>query len=76
MNENYQAIADALNRLFNGDASEPKTGFCLLVFGFDRPGIANYLSNADRDSMVQALRETADRIERQQDNPRTPGGEP
>lgn len=42
-------------------------GFCLLVFEFNRPGISNYISNTERKSMIESLRETADRLEKNQD---------
>jgi hypothetical protein len=42
--------------------------FVLLVF--DDPGIAQYVSNCSRENMVQALRETADRLEAREDIPR------
>lgn len=45
-------------------------GFCLLIFPFHQPGISHYLANADRTDMIKALRETADRLERGEDNPR------
>ena len=41
--------------------------FVLLVF--DDPGLAQYVSNCDRSTMVQALRECADRLESRQDLP-------
>lgn len=44
-------------------------GFALIVFDFNQPGVSNYISNAMRENMVQALRETADRIELNQDIP-------
>lgn len=44
-------------------------GFTLLVFEFNKPGLSNYISNADRQSMIVALRETADRLEKNQDIP-------
>jgi hypothetical protein len=47
-----------------------KMGFCLLMFPFNSPGISHYLSNASREDMITVLRETADRLERGQDNPR------
>lgn len=67
-----QEVAAGLDRIFNGDVpdGDARNGFCLLVFGFDAPGIANYVSNAERATMIQALRETADRLERKEDNPR------
>jgi len=47
-----------------------KKGFALIVFDFNKPGISNYVSNAKREDMVVALRETADRIEKNQDIPK------
>lgn len=44
-------------------------GFALIVFDFDNPGIGNYISNAERSDMIKSLRETADRLERNQDIP-------
>ena len=38
--------------------------FAILVFPVSNPSIGNYISNADRDDMIVALRETADRLER------------
>lgn len=69
-----QTAAHALNRFFNGDVSlkDRKTGFVLLTFGFDAPGIANYVSNAERSDMITAMRECADRLEKKQDNVRFP----
>lgn len=42
-------------------------GYTLLVFPFNRPGVSNYISNAERSTMIDALRETADRLERNRD---------
>ncbi len=42
-------------------------GFAIVVFPFHRPGISNYVSNAQRQDMITALRETADRLEQRQD---------
>lgn len=43
-------------------------GYCitLLVWEFNKPGLANYVSNGDRSGMIKALRETADRLEKNQ----------
>jgi len=46
-----------------------RKGFALIVFEFSKPGISNYISNAKRGDMITALRETADRLERNQDIP-------
>lgn len=39
-------------------------GFALMVFPFHAPGISNYISNGSREDMIEALRETADRLEK------------
>lgn len=46
-----------------------KIGFALLVFEFNKPGIGNYVSNASRESIIKTLRETATRLEKEQDIP-------
>lgn len=53
--------AKLLKELFNG------YGFALIVFDFHKPGISNYVSNAQRKEMIMALRETAERLEKRQD---------
>lgn len=68
--DQLQSIAKVLDNGFNSDDQGEKVGFALLTFGFDAPGIGQYISNADRTTMIQALRELADRLERNQDNPR------
>ena len=71
-----QKVGRALDRAFNEDRRGPRrTGFLLLVFGFGAPGVANYVSNGTRAEMIRVLRETADRLERNQDNPRFRGEE-
>lgn len=42
-------------------------GFCLLVFEFSDVGMANYISNTIRQDMIKALREAADRLEKNRD---------
>ncbi len=44
-------------------------GFAVLVFPHGQGGISNYVSNSNREDMIQALRETADRLEGKQDFP-------
>lgn len=46
-------------------------GFALIVFDFYKPGIGNYISNAQRKDMIVALRELVDRLEKRQDIPPT-----
>lgn len=71
-NNLLQAMADGIDHYLNGGKQPPKTGWCLLVFGMDAPGIANYVCNTGREDMIKALRETADRLEKKQDNVRYP----
>lgn len=71
MSANYlQALASIIDQVLNPDQENKGTGFCLLVFGFNAPGISNYVSNANRADMIKALRETADRLEKNQDKVR------
>lgn len=50
------------------DMTEPelREGLFVLV-AFDDPGLAQYISNCDRDNMVRSLRECADRLEARED---------
>lgn len=41
-------------------------GFCVLVFPFKQPGVSNYISNAQSEDMIKALREAADKLEKNQ----------
>lgn len=52
------------------EAELPKgMGFMILVFPFNEPGTANYISNAQRHTMIKALREKADILEQKLDQP-------
>ena len=44
-------------------------GFALFVFPFKEPGISNYISNADRNDMIKALKEKVKRFENMEDFP-------
>lgn len=44
-------------------------GFALIIFEFQKPGIGNYISNAERNTMLQGLRETIKRLENNEDFP-------
>ncbi len=46
-----------------------KMGFMLVIFGFNQPGIGNYISNAQTQDTIKALRECADRLEAKEDIP-------
>ena len=65
--EILRAIAEGIKEIL------PGMGFALVVFKFDDPSIGNYISNAEREGMIEALRETADRLEANQDIPPTKG---
>lgn len=45
----------------------PGLGFCLLVFEFEKPGVSNYIANAQRQDMIKALKETIKRLESKED---------
>ena len=45
----------------------PGSGFVLLVFPFDKPSVCNYISDAGRDSMIEALKKAATRLEANKD---------
>lgn len=62
-----QAIAGAVKDTFNETVGQ--MGYALIVFDLGRPGIGNYISTAQRGDMIKALRETADRLEKNQDIP-------
>lgn len=53
-----RSLADAIDGLLNEPREERKTGFALLMFPFgDHQGRMNYISNADREHMLIALKE-------------------
>lgn len=49
---------------------KPEMGFCILVYPFGEASIGNYVSNSEREDMITALRETAGRLENNQDKVR------
>lgn len=62
-------LAEGIDEILNGErrGKERKTGFVLLVFNFgDGPGRrANYISNAERDDVLDLLRQQIKRFEAQ-----------
>ena len=55
-----QALCEAIDDIFNGPKAEdraPTVGFCVLMFDFNKPTRVNYMSNAPRKEMGDALRE-------------------
>ncbi len=67
MRELGACINSALKEYF------PDSGFALLVFKFNKPGIGNYISNAKRESMIEALKETIKRLKSNEDIPAASG---
>lgn len=65
--EMMRDVGNALSKTF------PMMGFAFILFEFGEPGIGNYISNGCREDMIKALRETADRIENNQDIPAIQG---
>jgi hypothetical protein len=69
--EQMNALAGAIDKLFNGDRKGPdrKVGFVLLVFEYgDKSGRCNYISNgADRADIVALFKEQIKRFEGQPD---------
>lgn len=41
-------------------------GFALFTFEFNKPGVSNYISNAQREDMIKSLKETLIRFENQE----------
>jgi hypothetical protein len=63
MKEYFQMLAEATESVL--PAGPSASGRCLFVLlVFDDPGLAQYVSNASLENMIRALRETADRFER------------
>ena len=63
-----KVIQDVINEFF------PKAGFALFLFKFYEGGRTNYISNAERESMIKALKEIVEGLERDQDFPMGPPG--
>lgn len=57
-----QKMANEVEKMLPSDM-----GFMILVFPFGKPGTANYISNANREDMIIALREKADILEQKKD---------
>jgi len=63
-------ISVCMNEIANRvrDSLPEKTLFFCLAF--DDPGVAQYVSNANSKDIIEAMRETATRLERGQEIPR------
>lgn len=63
MDEEIRRVANDIGARI-GSALPPNYGFALLIFGTgESEGRMNYISNADRDEMVAALKELIARFE-------------
>jgi hypothetical protein len=60
-------IQDVVNEFF------PRAGFAFFLFKFHEEGRTNYISNAERESMIKALKEIVEGLEKDQDFPVNPG---
>lgn len=61
-NEYLEILAKAISESLD-QSYKRHIGFALIVFDFNSK-TADYISNSERNNMVEALRETADRIEK------------
>ena len=65
LREYFRSLSGAIEDcLPAGPSRKGRALFALIVF--DDPGVAQYVSNANRQDMIRALRETADRIEKRE----------
>ena len=66
--ERLQTLAECIDAVLNGtiEKGTPREwGFILGIFPFENPDTRfNYVSNADRETIVFMLREIADKFER------------
>lgn len=63
-----KVLDDAISEFF------PQAGFALIIFKFHEEGLSNYISNAERGSMIKALKEIVERLEKNEDIPVALGG--
>lgn len=63
--EFMRSVAEGVDRELNGELKgmDRKFGFALVVFEFHKPGIGNYISNANRKDMIKSLKDTVERLE-------------
>ena len=59
-----------IEQLPPGPSAQGKCLFVLLFTQTTEPGTCQYVSNANRKDIIKFLRESADRLERKEDNPR------
>lgn len=68
MAEIAKVLDEALKEIYG-----VRMGFFLSTFRFDIPGMADYVSNANREQIIEALKETAKRFENAEIIPVTRG---
>jgi hypothetical protein len=61
-------LSNLMNDLASGIAR--KTDNCFILLIFDNPGVAQYVSNANRKDCIEAMKEAAIRLENREDVPR------
>jgi hypothetical protein len=67
-------LRDLMNHLARGVVSKAEDAGCekpqFVLVLFNDPKVAQYVANCSRQSMIEAMRETANRLENKQDIPR------
>lgn len=66
--QNLGELEEAVNgvgKLISPAFDEVGAGFCLIGFSFGEGGWMTYVSNGERADVAKALRELADKIERE-----------
>jgi hypothetical protein len=61
-------LADVLKKLIG----DKEVGFALFVFPFNKPGIWNYISTAQRTDMINSVRQIIDQLENKAGGLQTP----
>ena len=76
MQQQTEELMRYLGKILDDAISEffPQAGFALIIFKFHEEGLSNYISNAERGSMIKALKEIAERLEKNEDIPAGLGG--
>jgi len=60
-------IQDAINQFFQG------WGFTLVIFKFNEKGVSSYVTSAERETMIESLKEMVEKLEENKDFPVNPG---
>lgn len=61
-NEGIEETLNEIGKIVAGQLP-PGWGFNLLLFNFGEKGATFYISNADRSSMIEAMKEFIDKLE-------------